>query len=52
MARLVLAAQHRVEDSFDRLQTLFMCGNGPDPKPIEDMVINRIADTIMKRRNL
>ena len=42
----------KVARTFDKLETLYLCGNGPDPKPIEDMVINKIAEIIMKRRNL
>lgn len=42
----------KVAETFDKLETLYLCGNGPDPKPIEDMVLNKIAEIIIKRRGL
>jgi uncharacterized coiled-coil DUF342 family protein len=42
----------KVDESFTRLQNLYLCGDGPDPKPIEDMVIEKIADIIIRRRKL
>jgi rRNA-processing protein FCF1 len=45
-------AVKRVDESFTRLQNLYLCGNGPDPEPIEDMVIDKIARIIIARRGL
>jgi len=42
----------KVDESFTRLQNIYLCGNGPDPKPIEDMVIQKIAALIVERRGL
>ena len=40
----------KVDESFTQLQNLYLCGNGPDPKPIEDIVIAKIASIIAERR--
>lgn len=52
MKRQMEKSVAKVDASFTRLETLYLCGNGPDPKPIEDMVINKIAEVIIRRRNL